>query len=286
MSHIASTLVLHTYTTHVTHFTRRTLTSHKTSWHLRVTHRICTRVTHDTFTSYTSCHLCVTADPTWGDIFESSFRAQSSKLEHVFSLKRGKRDVWSLSFKLWNSLRKMSLRVGSDEMTHSQIHVTHRIYTRVTLTYSHFTHLTSRHLVLHRKHSHRCATHIASALVLHMTCIHLTHLTVLCHTHHIPRLRVTHRIHTRLTSHPHSCYTWHLQMLHISHPAKSCYTLHLRIFVLHISSSTRAPRHKYSNYTWCQLSSYRALRESCHTHANQSCHIYMCDVTHPYVWHD
>ena len=47
-----------------------------------------------------------TANPTWGDIFESSLKAQSSKLERLFALKRGKRDVWAWSFELWNSFRK------------------------------------------------------------------------------------------------------------------------------------------------------------------------------------
>ena len=47
------------------------------------------------------------ADPTWGDIFECCFKAQSSKLKCVFSLKRGKRDVRSLSFEL----SKMSSQV-------------------------------------------------------------------------------------------------------------------------------------------------------------------------------
>jgi len=44
-----------------------------------------------------SCH---TENLTRGDIFESSFRAQSSKLECLFALKRGKRDVRVLSFEL------------------------------------------------------------------------------------------------------------------------------------------------------------------------------------------
>ena len=44
-------------------------------------------------------YIC-TANPTWGDIFESSFKAQISKLERLFSLKRGKRDVRALSFEL------------------------------------------------------------------------------------------------------------------------------------------------------------------------------------------
>ena len=47
-----------------------------------------------------------TASPIWGDIFESSSKAQSSKLERLFSLKCGKRDVWALSFELWNRIRK------------------------------------------------------------------------------------------------------------------------------------------------------------------------------------
>ena len=33
-----------------------------------------------------------TADPTWGDIFEWCFKAQNSKFESLFSLKRGKRE--------------------------------------------------------------------------------------------------------------------------------------------------------------------------------------------------
>ena len=40
-----------------------------------------------------------TANPTWGDIFECCFKAQSSKLERLFSLKRGKKDVRALSFR-------------------------------------------------------------------------------------------------------------------------------------------------------------------------------------------
>jgi len=47
-------------------------------------------------------------NPTWGVIFECCFEAQSSKLESLFSLKRGKRDVRALSFEL----SKMSLQVG------------------------------------------------------------------------------------------------------------------------------------------------------------------------------
>ena len=46
-------------------------------------------------------------NPTWGVIFECCFEAQSSKLESLFSLKRGKRDVRALSFEL----SKMSLHV-------------------------------------------------------------------------------------------------------------------------------------------------------------------------------
>jgi len=49
-----------------------------------------------------------TANPIWGDIFECCFKAQSSKLESLFSLKRGKRDVRALSFEL----SKMSPQVG------------------------------------------------------------------------------------------------------------------------------------------------------------------------------
>jgi len=54
------------------------------------------------------CIYVYTADPTWGDIFECCFKAQSSKLERLFSLKRGKRDVRALSCEL----SKMTPQVG------------------------------------------------------------------------------------------------------------------------------------------------------------------------------
>ena len=53
--------------------------------------------------------LCVaksTANPTWGDIFECCFKAQSSKLERLFCHVSVKRDVRALSFKLYKSFRK------------------------------------------------------------------------------------------------------------------------------------------------------------------------------------
>ena len=56
---------------------------------------------------YTYVYICK-ADPTWGDIFECCFKTQSSKLERLFSLKCGKRDVRALSFEL----SKMSPEVG------------------------------------------------------------------------------------------------------------------------------------------------------------------------------
>ena len=57
---------------------------------------------------YSLFNECSTANPTRGDIFESSFQAQSSKLEWLFSLKCNKRDVRALSFEL----SKMTPQVG------------------------------------------------------------------------------------------------------------------------------------------------------------------------------
>jgi len=54
------------------------------------------------------CVWINTTNPTLGNIFEWCFKAQSSKFERLFSLKRGKRDVRALSFEL----SKMSPRVG------------------------------------------------------------------------------------------------------------------------------------------------------------------------------
>jgi len=55
-----------------------------------------------------------TANPTWGDIFECCFKAQSSKLERLFSLKGYKRDSQALSFEL----SKMSPQVGFAVLKH------------------------------------------------------------------------------------------------------------------------------------------------------------------------
>jgi len=52
-------------------------------------------------------YMC-TANATWGDIFEWCFKAQSSELQRLFSLKRGNRDVGALSFEL----SKMTPQVG------------------------------------------------------------------------------------------------------------------------------------------------------------------------------
>jgi len=52
--------------------------------------------------------LACTADPTWGYILVCCFKAQSSKLERLFFLKRGKSDVRALRFEL----SKMSPQVG------------------------------------------------------------------------------------------------------------------------------------------------------------------------------
>ena len=49
-----------------------------------------------------------TANPTWGDVFECCFQAQSSKLQRLFSSKHGKRDVRASSSELW----KMTPQVG------------------------------------------------------------------------------------------------------------------------------------------------------------------------------
>ena len=59
-----------------------------------------------------------TADPTWGDISECRFKARSSKLERLFSLKRGKRDVRALSFELSKMSPQVGLAVQDMYMSH------------------------------------------------------------------------------------------------------------------------------------------------------------------------
>jgi len=68
---------------------------------------------------YTHIYIYVyTANPTWGDIFECCFKAQSSKLERLLSLKRGKRDFWALKFEL----SKKSPQVGLAVCTCSHVY--------------------------------------------------------------------------------------------------------------------------------------------------------------------
>ena len=51
-----------------------------------------------------------------GDIFECCFKAKSSELERLFSLKRGKRDVEVLSFELSKMSHQVGLAVSKCEM--------------------------------------------------------------------------------------------------------------------------------------------------------------------------
>ena len=44
-----------------------------------------------------SLFMLSTANPTWDDTLECCFKVQSSNLERLFSLKRGKRDVRALN---------------------------------------------------------------------------------------------------------------------------------------------------------------------------------------------
>ena len=55
---------------------------------------------HDNVFIVCICISIRTANPTWGDIFECCFKAQSSKLERLFSLKCGRGDIRALSFEL------------------------------------------------------------------------------------------------------------------------------------------------------------------------------------------
>jgi len=98
---------------------RTTQTQHQTSYKCTHTH------THKHTHTYTHIHAHIhaqtntyihrrTANPTWGDILECCFNAQSSKLERLFSLKRGKRDIRALSFELSEMTPQVGLAVLED----------------------------------------------------------------------------------------------------------------------------------------------------------------------------
>ena len=81
-------------------------------------------------------NLC-TANPIWGDIVEC--KAQSSKLERLFSLKRGKRDVRALSFEP----SEMTPQVGLAVYCRMHIYTYTYVYA-VTCIYTHmfiYTHV-------------------------------------------------------------------------------------------------------------------------------------------------
>jgi len=107
---------------------------------------------HDSFTyvhicNLTHLHVC---DPTHLQLIpcgvkfsQSPFKAQSSKLERLFSRKRFKRGVRAVSFELWNSLRKCQttwdrLYMWHDSFAYLQFWLVHMCVTRlIYMTHSH-----------------------------------------------------------------------------------------------------------------------------------------------------
>jgi len=89
---------------------------------------------------FTCClHFLVsTADLTWGDIFESCIKVQSSKLERLFCHVSVKRDVRALSFELWKSFRNCHSKwdwqyIYRCVYTHTYIHTHIHIYMLLAL---------------------------------------------------------------------------------------------------------------------------------------------------------
>jgi len=57
--------------------------------------------------SFCEIHVCFfsmenTANPTWGDIFESSFKAQSSKVSFHWNVAKETLELWALGFRKWH----------------------------------------------------------------------------------------------------------------------------------------------------------------------------------------
>ena len=123
----------------------------------------------------------------------------------------------------------MSPRVGSAvQMTHSQLHVTHRIYTRVThdIFTSYPSHITPS-CVTHKTFTSLCYTHRIHTRVTHDL-----------YTSHASRYLVSHTPHSASschTSHPHLCYITSTLVLHMT--STNAPHLTSRKLVLHITSS-------------------------------------------------
>jgi len=106
-----------------------------------------------------------TADPTWGDIFECCFKAQSSKVECLFSLKSGKRDVRALSFEL----PKMSPQLRLAVCVYVQIQVSFcHLYIEVSFGHVYRSHLSCVEVSF-------CHTYISSSFCYvyrsHLRCV-------------------------------------------------------------------------------------------------------------------
>jgi len=108
---------------------------------------------------YQKRRVCIykvnTANPTWGDIFECCFKAQSSKLERLFSLKRGKRDVRALSFEL-----SIPNRYGMYIWVYAWIHTNNHTHTH---THTHTQHSTAYECMC--KSRAKCALYVYLLLI-------------------------------------------------------------------------------------------------------------------------
>jgi len=109
LTHTLTYTLTHTFTYTLTH----TLTYTKTHTHLTYVYLIHWHthwhILYKSIQTSTQA-LKYTSNPTWGDIWVSSFKAQSSNLERRFSLKRGKSDVRASSFEFWHRNRKFHPR--------------------------------------------------------------------------------------------------------------------------------------------------------------------------------
>ena len=103
--HILSSSLTHAHAPTHTHTRTRTRTHADMHLHIHMYSNSWDEHTHTHAHTHAHIQICIcificTANPTWGDIFECCFKAQSSKLQRLFCHVSVKRDVRALSCEL------------------------------------------------------------------------------------------------------------------------------------------------------------------------------------------